>query len=214
MKLVLLGAGGHALDILGLVLDINHSLEKRQNGLITIAGMLSDSEIDLKRFSGFDIGQVGSISDLDSLDATHYVIAVGDAQNRLKINEKTQTDLQAATLIHPSVAAGFGCSFGEGTVVLGSTRISPKCIIGNHVYISHGVLIGHESKIGNFSSVFPGALIAGNVTFGLAATAGSGCTVIEKIAVNDHAFIAAGSVVIREVPSGAKVMGVPAIERF
>ena len=212
MRLVLLGGGGHCLDIIGLVSDINNSLHKRRQK-VSIVGILSDVEVDSQRFSISRVQHIGRISDLNSIDATHYIIAVGSAQDRLTIFKKIQTDLQAATLIHPSVAAGFGCSFGEGTAILGGTRISPKCTIGNHVYVSHGVLIGHETKIGNFCSVFPGANIAGNVSLGRAATAGSGCTVTEKIFVNDYAFVAAGSVVIREVPSGAKVMGVPAKER-
>jgi acetyltransferase-like isoleucine patch superfamily enzyme len=85
----------------------------------------------------------------------------------------------------------------------------PKCNVGNHVYISHGVLIGHESKIDSFSSVYPGANIAGNVSLGLASTAGSGGTIIEKIVVHDNAYIGAGAVVIRDV-LGEKVAGVPA----
>lgn len=213
MRLVLLGGSGHCLDIVGLVLDINNSLHKRRIKKLSIVGILSDVEIDSQRFSDSRVQHVGRISDLNSIDATHYIIAVGSAQDRLTIFKKIQTDLQAATLIHPSVAAGFGCTFGEGTVILGGTRLSPKCTIGNHVYVSHGVLIGHETKISNFCSIFPGANIAGNASLGLAATAGSGCTVIEKIVVNDYAYIAAGSVVIREVPHGAKVMGAPAKER-
>jgi len=212
MRLVLLGGGGHCLDIIGLVSDIDNSLNKGRQK-VSIVGILSDVEVDSQRFSNSRVQHIGRISDLNSIDATHYIIAVGSAQDRLTIFKKIQTDLQAATLIHPSVAAGFGCSFGEGTAILGGTRISPECTIGNHVYVSHGVLIGHETKIGDFCSVFPGATIAGNVSLGLAATAGSSCTVIEKTLVNDYAFIAAGSVVIREVPSGAKVMGVPAKER-
>jgi sugar O-acyltransferase (sialic acid O-acetyltransferase NeuD family) len=210
MRVVLLGGGGHALDILGLISEINQSFSSSRSKKILVAGILADDAIDLERFSGLKVPQLGTISDLGAVDATHYIIAIGSSQERQNIHRRIQTDLTAASLVHPSTMMGFGCTYGEGTVIFGGTRLSPKCTIGKHVHISYGVLVGHETSIGNFSSVYPGANISGNVSLGKATTAGTGSTIIEKIVVNDNAFVAAGAVVIRDVPHGVKVMGVPA----
>ena len=210
MRIVLLGGGGQAINILGLISDINQSRSAGRSGQISVAGVLADSEISPERFSGLKVAQLGTISDIASVDATHYVIAIGSSQDRQDISTRIQTDLQAASLVHPSTTMGFGCTYGEGTVVLGGTRFGPKCTIGNHVCISHGVLVGHEAAIGDFSSVYPGAIVAGNVSLGKATTAGTGSTIIEKIFVHDTAYIAAGAVVIRDVQFGEKVLGVPA----
>lgn len=210
MRVVLLGGGGYALEILGLISEINQSRNWRRSRSISVAGILADTAIDEERFSGLKVSQLGSMSDIASVDATHYVIAVGSSQDRKSISERIKTDLQPASLVHPSTVLGFGCTYGEGTVIYGGTRFCPKCTIGNHVFVSHGVLVGHETTIGDFSSVYPGVNLSGNVFLGKATTAGTGCTIIEKIVVHDNAYIGAGAVVIRDVPFGEKVVGVPA----
>jgi hypothetical protein len=79
MRIVLLGGGGLALDSLGLISEINQSRNSGRSRSISVAGILSDTEIDEERFLGLKVSRLGTMSDIASVDATHYVIAVGSS---------------------------------------------------------------------------------------------------------------------------------------
>jgi UDP-2-acetamido-3-amino-2,3-dideoxy-glucuronate N-acetyltransferase len=115
---------------------------------------------------------------------------------------------------------------GEGTRIGDKTRVGSFCDVGRnvaigekcniqaHVTISNGCKIGNNVFIGPNSSVlndkFPYSsritppVICDNVIIG-------GCVVIlPKVTVGKNSVIAAGSVVTKDVPSGAVVGGTPA----
>ena len=52
--------------------------------------------------------------------------------------------------------------------------------------------------------------MAGNVTLGDDTTVGMGAIVVDHTRVGASATVAAGAVVVRDVPDGARVQGVPA----
>lgn len=98
--------------------------------------------------------------------------------------------------IHPAAVIGEGAFFDHGTgIVIGETAV-----IGRDVSILHGVTLGgtgaergdRHPKIGN------GVLL------------GAGAKVLGNIKVGDNAKVAAGSVVLAEVPAGCTAAGVPA----
>ena len=104
IRIVLLGGGGHASDVLGVIED----LQDAQGTLgepIEVAGFLDDAEVDLGRFAERGIEQVGSIDDLPKIDATHYVLAVGWPATRHALHGRVlalASDLRPATLVHPT----------------------------------------------------------------------------------------------------------------
>lgn len=84
------------------------------------------------------------------------------------------------------------CHNGFGIV------INPKSIIGEGTYIQHSVTIGINEDTG------AAPVIGKNVRIGARAM------VIGGVNVGDNAIIGAGAVVVKDVPSGATVVGVPA----
>lgn len=97
--------------------------------------------------------------------------------------------------IHPGAKIGSGCFIDHGSgIVIGETTI-----IGENVTLYQGVTLGGTGKekekrhptIGNNVVVACGAKVLGSFTVG------------------DHARIGAGSVVLKEVPPYATVVGIP-----
>ena len=70
--------------------------------------------------------------------------------------------------------------------------------------------IGHDSIIGDFVTMSPGATISGNVTIGSFATIGSNASVIPGVTLGEGCTVGAGAAVIRDVEPGTTVVGVPA----
>jgi UDP-N-acetylbacillosamine N-acetyltransferase len=99
---------------------------------------------------------------------------------------------------------------GVGVQVFWQTGVSPLVHLHDHVLVSYGATIGHDTEIGTCSTVMPGACISGDVHVGAQVLVGSGATVLQGLTIGHGAVVAAGAVVTRDVSPGDVVRGVPA----
>ena len=91
------------------------------------------------------------------------------------------------------------------------TFISSVVTIGDGTLINTHASIHHDSIIGNFVEVSPGARVLGNCTIGDFTTIGSNATILPKITIGSNVIVAAGAVVTKDVPNNCMVAGIPAI---
>ncbi|MDR3239167.1 MAG: serine O-acetyltransferase [Clostridiales bacterium] len=99
-------------------------------------------------------------------------------------------------------------------------EIHPGAKIGKGFFIDHGmgVVIGETCEIGDNVLVYQGVTLGGtgkdtgkrHPTIGNNVLIGSGVKVLGPFKVGDNARVGAGSVVLREVPANATVVGIPA----
>lgn len=99
-------------------------------------------------------------------------------------------------------------------------EIHPGATIGRRLVIDHGtgVVIGETAEIGDDVLIYQGVTLGGtgkdvgkrHPTIGNNVMISSGAKVLGPFKVGDNARIAAGAVVLEEVPEGATVVGVPA----
>jgi sugar O-acyltransferase (sialic acid O-acetyltransferase NeuD family) len=115
-----------------------------------------------------------------------------------------------STLTHPTAHVGPNVHLGEGAMIGARSVLAPNCHIGALAYVNRGATVGHDTRVGDFSVLAPGVNVGGLVKIGRNCTVGIGATVIDRIVVGDRAFVGAGSVVVRDVPEGVVVAGVPA----
>jgi serine O-acetyltransferase len=98
-------------------------------------------------------------------------------------------------------------------------EIHPGAVIGRRVFIDHGmgVVIGETAEVGDDVLIYMGVVLGGTAlenvkrhpTIEDGVVIGSGATVLGPIRIGRGAKIGAGSVVVRSVPPGATVVGVP-----
>jgi serine O-acetyltransferase len=98
-------------------------------------------------------------------------------------------------------------------------EIHPGARIGKRFFIDHGagVVIGETAEIGDDVLVYQGVVLGGTTlkqgkrhpTIGNNVVMGTGAIALGAIAIGDRARIGAGSVVVKSVPSGATVVGIP-----
>ena len=99
-------------------------------------------------------------------------------------------------------------------------EIHPGAKIGRRFVIDHGmgIVIGETAEIGDDCLLYQGVTLGGtgkdqgkrHPTLGNNVMVGSGARVLGPFKVGDNARIAAGAVVLREVPPGSTAVGVPA----
>ena len=99
-------------------------------------------------------------------------------------------------------------------------EIHPGATIGKGLFIDHGmgVVIGETSIIGDDVKMFHGVTLGGlgnqkgkrHPTIGNNVTIGTGAKVLGNINIGDYVNIGANAVVLKDVPSYATAVGVPA----
>ena len=113
-------------------------------------------------------------------------------------------------LIHPTAYISAMAAIREGVFVGANAVIAPNADIGDFSLINRGATIGHDAILERSVVVGPSASAASWVRLSEGCVLGIGCTVIERIRVGAGSYVAAGAVVIKDVPPGRLVAGVPA----
>jgi serine O-acetyltransferase len=98
-------------------------------------------------------------------------------------------------------------------------EIHPGATIGRRFFIDHGmgVVIGETAEIGEDVLMYHGVTLGGvslekkkrHPTIGNNVVIGTGAAILGPFLVGDGAKIGAGSVVVKEVPPGGTVVGIP-----
>lgn len=204
---VLLGAGGHAREILDLLEDLRGiEVARRTVSLFVESGHASEGALGLVRDRGYRVS-----ADLVPADGG-FVTAVGDPALRRRLVWMAQDrGLHAVSVVSPRARVPEATAgAAEGLVVLADTYVSTNVRVGRHCHVNQACRISHDVVLGDYVTVSPGCLLTGNVRIGSSVLLGAGAILIPGVSVGDGAVVGAGSVVIRDVPAGTTVVGNPA----
>lgn len=205
MKSVIIGAGKYGEIYLSYL----------QESGVDVVGFLDDDPA----VAGCSYGSVpvlGPISILPSLKQTHGVEAVycplGNNSLRVKfLRQAKELGYAVPNYIHPSVILSPNVTIGEGVYILLGSQVMPYTEIADFVMISMNVSIAHHNilKSGTFLSTgcnFGASIVAEENTY-----CGIGSTIMTGLhRLGRNCLIGAGAVVIKDVPDGAVMAGVPA----
>lgn len=108
----------------------------------------------------------------------------------------------------------------QGARFLTGIEIHPGATIGRGLFIDHGsgVVIGETAEIGDGCTLYQGVTLGGtgkhtgkrHPTLGNNVMVGAGAKVLGPFRIGDNAKVAAGAVVLDEVPSDSTAVGIPA----
>ena len=142
-----------------------------------------------------------------------------------------------SAIVDDGAILGPGCRVWHWVHISAGARIGAGCSFGQGVYVGNDVLIGDQVKIQNNVSVYDAVTLEDDVFCGPSmvftnvynprsavvrkdqyrrtlvkrgATLGANCTIVCGSTVGEHAFVAAGAVVNRDVKAYALMAGVPA----
>jgi len=204
MQVLIVGNGGHAL----VVADILACAE----GMTPLGHVESGSVSGSVAQSGLPL--FGGMSFLDTVPHDALVVAIGDNRARMAVADRlTAGGETLVSAIHPSAVIARDAVIGPGCVVCAGVVVNPGSTIGRNVILNTGCTVDHHCRIGDHAHIAPGVNLAGGVGVGLGAFVGIGACVIPGVTVGEWAVVGAGAAVVRDVPPGRSVVGVPARER-
>jgi sugar O-acyltransferase (sialic acid O-acetyltransferase NeuD family) len=206
-KVVILGAGGHAREVLWVFEE-----ENRVKPRWEVLGFIDEDTLNkgkmlcnlpiLGDFAWFGTGVSRDVK---------VISGVGNCRTKLHFAEKAASlGLTFCSVTHPSVLMSHYVEVGEGTIIAAGNIITTQVKIGNHVTINLGCTISHDVIIGDYCTIAPGCHISGNVRFEEGVDFGSGATIIQGRLVGAWSKIGAGAVVRDEIPKNVTAVGVPA----
>lgn len=145
--------------------------------------------------------------------------------------------IHPTAIVDEGARIGEGTRVWHWVHVSSGAVIGERCSLGQNVYVGSRVVIGDNVKIQNNVSVYDNVTLEDDVFCGPSmvftnvynprsavsrkdeyrdtlvrrgATLGANCTIVCGVTIGEHAFVGAGSVVNRDVPPYALMVGVPA----
>ena len=145
--------------------------------------------------------------------------------------------IHPTAIVDDGAQIGEGTRIWHWVHVSGGARIGRGCSLGQNVYVGNRVTIGDNVKIQNNVSVYDDVTLEDDVFCGPSmvftnvynpraavprrdeyrqtvirrgATLGANCTIVCGVEIGENAFVGAGSVINRDVPAFALMVGVPA----
>lgn len=206
-KIAIFGAGGFGREIKVLIEQIN-AFSK----VYDLIGFFDDGKSRLDFVDGLPI--LGGIGELNNYSEINLVIAIGNPEIKKKVIENISNEnILFPNLFHPNVEPNYAYNYyGYGNIVCSGTFISLNVSLGNFVSVNAHCTLGHDAKIGNFSSLMPSVNISGNVDVGEEVFIGVGAVTNNDITIANNVTIGAGSVVLKSINNPCIVIGNPARE--
>ena len=127
---------------------------------------------------------------------------------------------RCAHVLHNSGFKMTARALSQYAKLLTGIEIHPAATIGRGLFIDHGtgVVIGETAIIGDNCTIYQGATLGGtgkhtgkrHPTLGDNVMVGAGAKVLGPFKVGDNSKIAAGAVVLEEIPENCTAVGIPA----
>ncbi|MBL6444757.1 NeuD/PglB/VioB family sugar acetyltransferase [Fulvivirga sp. 29W222] len=203
--MVIAGAGGHALETLDILIASGYDPDdiRLYNDFGSTQGLFHNRFLIIKSFN----------------ELTHYFLT-NDNQFCLGVGSPTLRRVLYNKLIDAggvltgiksgkSVISPYFLWEGDCDIFVNSF-ISSLVTIGRGTLINSGVKIHHESSIGKFCELAPGATVLGNVSIGDDTTVGANATILPGVRIGKKVTVGAGAVVTKDVSDHCIVVGVPA----
>ena len=145
--------------------------------------------------------------------------------------------IHPTAIVDEGAQIGEGTRIWHWVHVCGGAKIGERCSLGQNVFVGNKVVIGNNVKIQNNVSVYDNVTLEDDVFCGPSmvftnvynprsavsrrdeyrntlvkrgATLGANCTIVCGVTIGEYAFLGAGAVINRDVPSYALMVGVPA----
>jgi sugar O-acyltransferase (sialic acid O-acetyltransferase NeuD family) len=196
----LLGAGGHGKVVLDVLLE--------QGGVPLVLD--GDENKVGEVLLGCDIALLPD--NLSQLPQQGHV-AIGDNATRERMAQRlVAAGYHLLRVSHSAAVVATSANLGVGCFIAAGAIIGPDALVGEGTIVNHNTVIDHDCRVGAYAHLAPGTVLGGEVTIGRRVLVGAGATVLPGVTVGDDVVIGAGTVVTKSLPSGCRVVGIPARE--
>lgn len=185
MKLVLVGAGGHARNVADTISACGDELV---------------AYVDATPCDWLHVERLSSDAELERIaSSVGVVLGVGgikpsELENRCSLLRKVGKGRPMQPLVHPRAVVSKSAQLGDGCQIMAGVVVQSDCSIGFGAIVNTGAIVEHESRIAEGAHVAPGAVILGFASVGAFAMIGAGAIVLPGSHVPEKTLVKAGTV--------------------
>ncbi|WP_143883975.1 acetyltransferase [Chryseobacterium binzhouense] len=205
-KIAIFGAGGFGREVKTIIDEIN-----KDNKTYDFIGYYDDGKEIGTNINDFPI--LGGVKELNDLNEDlSLVICVAEPKIKRKIVENINNNkINYPSIIHPKASKSNDYVFiGNGCVICEGVIITCNIEIENFVILNLSCTVGHDTKIGAYSSFMPSVNISGEVNIEECVYVGTGAKIINLLEIGENTIVGAGAVVSKSLPKNCTAVGIPA----
>ena len=205
---ILVGAGGHARALIGV---LQEPLNKRKYELMCVVD-IAKTETSHEKILGYDV-KCG-ISHIDYFPPKNFCLFLGVGDN--KIRKSLYQNFSNAGYVLPTLVSGVAyvsefANLGLGNFIAPFAHIGPEAVLKENIIVNTFANVEHQVRIASDSHIAPGAVLLGKAQIGRQCFVGSNSVVLPDVVIGDLITIGAGSVVTKSFYEAGKIIcGVPA----
>ncbi|WP_375585631.1 acetyltransferase [Cyclobacterium xiamenense] len=197
MKVIIVGAGGHAAELVDYIHHSNKIDSLREQ--IEILGLIDDSSENHLKYD-FSYPLLGQISSHQIDKNFFYLMGIANLKYRKKfVEEFIARGANFISYIHPSASVSSTASIGKGVVVAPNVNLGPNSFIGDYSLVNSRVSLGHDTKIGKFNFLSPNVCFSGFTEVGDENLFGINSATIPGIRIGSRNKIMAGMTLEKNV---------------
>jgi sugar O-acyltransferase (sialic acid O-acetyltransferase NeuD family) len=208
MRVVVIGAGGHARSVI-------EALRSRGGDLEPVACTDRDPALANSALDGVPV--VGNDDRLPGLlregveGACVGIGGTGDNEPRARVHTHLRSlGFALPPVVHATAHVAASASLGAGTQVLAGAIVGAGAAVGDNVLVNTGAIVEHDCWIGDHVHLATGCALGGDVHVDAEAHVGIGACVLQGVEIGMGSVVGAGAVVVRSVPAGQVAVGCPA----
>lgn len=206
-NIVIVGAGGFGREVFNYAKD-----SIRKNKIWKIKGFIDDN---LNALQGYDYPSkiIGKISEYNPVKGDIFLMALGNPKAKKNVsNILISKGAIFKNLIHPTATIGRNVKMGSGCIICPKAILTCDIDLGDFVTINCSSACGHDSKIGNYSTLSSYCDVTGFCSLGEGVFFSSHVSMRPSSKVGDWASVGIGSSVIMNIKAGTSVHGNPAVK--
>ena len=205
-QLIIIGARGYGRIVYNIAVDCI------QNGSdFQIKGFLDDDFSALDDFEGYP-QILSSVEQYEIQKDDVFICALGDSVYKRKYAEILNKGGNFISLVSPKACLQTNVEIGVGCIIGNMVTVACDATLGDFVTVLGYADIGHDVKISSWSHIGAYVFLGGFVSIGENVMLQTAAKIIPHKKVEDNAYVGVGSVVMKNVKKGTKVIGYPAKE--
>jgi sugar O-acyltransferase (sialic acid O-acetyltransferase NeuD family) len=170
MRVILIGAGGHARAVV-------EAIEAEDYRLVAYVDPKPCAWLShITHIAEDDVSGEG--------DADAFAMGLGAVEprglaRRMALYQRyAELGWRAPPLVHPSAIVSDSARLATGCIVLAGAIVQPGAEIGAAAIVNTGSIIEHDARVGDGAHIAPGAILLGGASVGACAMVGAGAVVL------------------------------------